>query len=115
MKVCAEYEEQVAAFTAHRSLLDNGADPEDIEIRSPYPLSEHPIPPHRSKPMIVRNVARVFWLLGLIGGFSFITTLGHIYIIFPTIHHITKKHRPTNSSSNQCCTLSKSKFSGCTK
>ena len=73
MKVCAEYEEQVAAFTAHRALLDNGADPEDIEIRSPYPLSEHPIPPHRLKPMIVRNVVRVFWLLGLIGGFSFIT------------------------------------------
>ena len=73
MKVCAEYEEQTAAFTAHRALLDKGADPEDIEIRSPYPLSEHPIPPHRSKPMIVRNVVRVFWLLGLIGGFSFIT------------------------------------------
>lgn len=73
MKVCAEYEEQIAAFTAHRALLDKGADPEDIELRSPYPLSEHPIPPHRSKPMIVRNVVRVFWLLGLIGGFSFIT------------------------------------------
>lgn len=73
MKVCAEYEDQIAAFTAHRTLLDNGADPEDIEIRSPYPLSEHPIPPHRSKPMIMRNVVRVFWLLGLIAGFSFIT------------------------------------------
>jgi mono/diheme cytochrome c family protein len=73
MKVCAEYEDQIAAFTAHRSILDQGADPEDIELRSPYPLSEHPIPPHRSKPMIVRNVVRVFWLLGLIGGFAFIT------------------------------------------
>jgi mono/diheme cytochrome c family protein len=73
MKVCAEYEEQIAAFTAHRALLDNGADPQDIEIRSPYPLSEHPIPPHRSKPMIMRNIVRVFWLLGLIGGFIFIT------------------------------------------
>jgi len=73
MKVCAEYEDQIAAFEAQRAILDEGADPEDIEIRSPYPLSEHPIPPHRSKPMIVRHVVRVFWLLGLIGGFSFIT------------------------------------------
>lgn len=73
MKVCAEYEDQITAFTAHRALLDKGAEPEDIEVRSPYPLSEHPIPPHRSKPMIMRNVVRVFWLLGLIGGFSFIT------------------------------------------
>lgn len=73
MKVCAEYEDQIAAFTAHRALLDKGADPEDIEVRSPYPLSEHPIPPHRSKPMIMRNVVRVFWLLGLLTGFSFIT------------------------------------------
>lgn len=73
MKVCAEYEDQVAAFTAHRALLDKGADPEDIEVRSPYPLSEHPIPPHRSKPMIMRNVVRVFWLIGLLAGFSFIT------------------------------------------
>lgn len=73
MKVCAEYEDQISAFTAHRALLDKGADPEDIEIRSPFPLSEHPIPPHRSKPMIMRNVVRVFWLIGLITGFSFIT------------------------------------------
>lgn len=73
MKVCAEYEDQVTAFTAQRALLDKGVDPEDIELRSPYPVSEHPIPPHRSKPMIMRNVVRVFWLLGLIGGFSFIT------------------------------------------
>lgn len=73
MKVCAEYEDQIGAFTAHRVLLEKGVDPEDIEIRSPYPLSEHPIPPHRSKPMILRNVVRVFWLLGVIGGFSFLT------------------------------------------
>ena len=73
MKVCAEYEDQITAFTAHRAILDKGADPEDIELRSPYPLSEHPIPPHRSKPMIMRNVVRLMWLCGLLGGFSFLT------------------------------------------
>ena len=73
MKVCAEYEDQITAFTAHRKVLENGGEPEDIEIRSPYPLSEHPIPPHKSKPMIMRNIARVGWLCGLIGGFSFIS------------------------------------------
>jgi hypothetical protein len=73
MKVCAEYEDQITAFTAQRAMLDQGADPEDIEIRSPYPLSEHPIPPHRSKTMIMRNVVRLMWLCGLIGGFSFLT------------------------------------------
>ncbi len=73
MKVCAEFEEQVSAFNAHKGLIDKGADPEDIELRSPYPLSERPIPAHRSKPMVMRNVVRIMWLVGLIGGFSFLT------------------------------------------
>ncbi len=73
MKVCAEYEDQITAFNAHRTLINNGVDPEDVELRSPYPLAEHPIPPHRSRPMIMRNIVRVCWLIGLITGFSFIT------------------------------------------
>ena len=73
MKVCAEYEDQIAAFTAQRAILEKGADPEDIELRSPYPLAEHPVPPHRSKPMIMRNVVRLMWLCGLLGGFCFLT------------------------------------------
>ncbi len=73
MKFCAEYEDQLTALKAHRVLLDKGADPEEIEIRSPYPLSEHAIPPHRSRPMVVRNVVRLMWLIGLISGFAFIT------------------------------------------
>ncbi len=32
MKVCAEYEDQLTAFKAHRALLDKGADPEEIEL-----------------------------------------------------------------------------------
>lgn len=73
MKVCAEYEDQLSAFKAHRVLLEKGADPEEIEIRSPYPLSEHAVPPHRSRPMVGRWVVRVMWLCGIIGGFSFLT------------------------------------------
>lgn len=73
MKVCAEYEDQIAAFTAQRKILEEGVEPDDIEIRSPYPLSEHAVPPHRSKPMIMRNVVRLMWLCGLLGGFAFLT------------------------------------------
>ena len=73
MKVAAEFEDQVTALNAHKALIDKGADPEDIEIRSPYPLAEEPIPPHRSKPMIMRTLVRLMWLCGVIGGFSFLT------------------------------------------
>ncbi len=73
MKVCAEYEDQLTAFKAHRALLDNGANPEEIELRSPYPLSEHAVPPCRSKPMVARNIVRLGWLCGIISGFSFLT------------------------------------------
>ncbi len=73
MKVCAEYEDQITAFAAHRTLIDKGVSPGEIELRSPYPLAEHPIPEHNVRPMIMRNIVRVFWLLGVIGGFCFLT------------------------------------------
>jgi mono/diheme cytochrome c family protein len=73
MKVCAEYEDQLTAFRAHRALLDKGANPEEIELRSPYPLSEHAVPPHRSRPMVARNVVRLTWLCGILAGFTFLT------------------------------------------
>jgi mono/diheme cytochrome c family protein len=73
MKVCAEYEDQISAFKAHRTLLEKGANPEEIELRSPYPLSEHAVPPHRSRPMVARNVVRLTWLFGIVAGFSFLT------------------------------------------
>lgn len=72
MRVCAEFEDQVTALNAHKSLIDKGADPDDIEVRSPYPLAEEPIPPHWSRPMIMRNVVRFMWLCGLLAGFSFL-------------------------------------------
>lgn len=73
MKVCAEYEDQLTALKAHRVMLDKGANPEEIELRSPYPISEHAIPPHRSRPMVARNVVRLMWLCGVVCGFSFLT------------------------------------------
>lgn len=73
MKVCAEYEDQVTAMTAHKRLVDDGIDPEDIEIRSPYPLSEAPLPPHRSTPMNMRFVVRCMWAVAVTLGFSFVT------------------------------------------
>ncbi len=73
MKVCAEFEDQVTALNAHKALLDKGAEADDIEVRSPYPLAEEPIPEHRSKPMIMRNLVRLMWLCGIVGGFAFIS------------------------------------------
>lgn len=73
MKVCAEFDDQVTAMNAHKAILDKGAEADDIELRSPYPLAEEPIPAHRSLPMVMRSVVRLMWLCGIIGGFSFIT------------------------------------------
>ncbi len=73
MKVCADFLDQVDALNAHKELVDQGVEPKDIEIRSPYPLAEAPIPPHNTRPMIMRNVVRFMWLCGIIFGFSFLT------------------------------------------
>ncbi|MBI3925428.1 MAG: c-type cytochrome [Armatimonadetes bacterium] len=73
MRVCAEFENHTAALNAHKALIDNGIAPQDIDIRSPYPLPEEPIPGHRSHKMIMRNVVRLMWLCGLLTGFTFIS------------------------------------------
>lgn len=73
MRVCAEFEDHYAALEAHRHLINEGLDPQEIEIRSPYPLPEHPIPPHRDAPMHMRTVARIMWAIAVMCGFTFIT------------------------------------------
>jgi len=73
MRVCAEFEDHYTALSAHKHLVDEGLDPQEIEIRSPYPLPEHPIPPHRSAPMHLRTAARCMWAVAVILGFSFVT------------------------------------------
>lgn len=73
MRVCAEFEDHYTALAAHRHLIDEGLDSQEIEIRSPYPLPEHPIPPHRSAPMNLRPVVRCMWAIAVLCGFSFVT------------------------------------------
>lgn len=73
MKVCAEYVDQSTALTAHRTLLAKGANPEEIEVRSPYPLSEHAVPPCHSHSLVSRVFVRLAWITGIVGGFSFLT------------------------------------------
>ncbi len=72
MRVAAEFEHCEDALAAHRLLIDENLDPEDIEIRSPYPLPEAPIPPHRERPFHMRTVVRIMWGTAIILGFSFI-------------------------------------------
>lgn len=73
MRVCAEFEDHFKALAAHKHLIDEGLDSQEIEIRSPYPLPEHPIPPHRSFPMRLRPTARFMWACAVLLGFSFVT------------------------------------------
>ena len=73
MRVCAEFEDHYTALAAHRHLIDEGLESQEIEIRSPYPLPEHPIPPHRSGPMYLRPAARFMWACAILAGFSFVT------------------------------------------
>lgn len=72
MRVAAEFEHCEDALAAHRLLIDENLDPEDIEIRSPYPLPEAPIPPHRERSFHMRTVVRIMWGTAIILGFSFI-------------------------------------------
>lgn len=72
MKVCAEFSSQDAALESHQALVEKGIPPEAIDVRSPYPLAEEALPPHRSHPMKMRNWVRFFWVAGAIAGFSFI-------------------------------------------
>lgn len=72
MRVCAEFEHEDEALEAAWALSEEGLDPEDIEIRSPYPLPEDAIAPHRERPFRMRNIVRLFWAIGIIGGFSFL-------------------------------------------
>ncbi|MFN8611559.1 MAG: cytochrome c [Vulcanimicrobiota bacterium] len=73
MRVCAEFEDHFTALAAHKHLVDEGLDPQEIEIRSPYPLPEHPIPPHRSGPYNMRAIVRFMWAVAVLCGFSFVT------------------------------------------
>lgn len=93
MRVSATFENLEQAVLAHKAILADGqVDPEDIEVRSPYPLFEEPLPPHRHRPMRIRNWVRFLWVCGAVGGFSLaafcqldypIRTSGHPMVPIP--------------------------------
>ncbi len=93
MRVAAEFEHFEDALAAHRLLIDENLDAQDIEIRSPYPLPEAPIPPHREAPYNMRFIVRVMWACAVICGWSFLAytqldwnlrTDGHPIVSVPT-------------------------------
>jgi mono/diheme cytochrome c family protein len=86
MRICAEFTEEEAALEAHRAIVDAGVSPESIEVRSAYPLPEEVLPPHRSHPMHLRQLTRLFWVLGAFLGFTFIAYTQLIWPIHTTGH-----------------------------
>jgi hypothetical protein len=93
MRISADFEDLESAVLAHKAVLkDAEVDPENIEIRSAWPLFEEPLPPHRHRPMRIRNIVRGLWVCGAIGGFSLaslaqldypIVTSGHPIVPIP--------------------------------
>lgn len=93
MRISAEFEQYEDALVAHRALVDEiKVDPENLEIRSPYPLPEDAIPPHRHRRMRMRNWVRFLWVCGAISGFTLaagtqldypIKTAGHPIVPIP--------------------------------
>lgn len=73
MRICAEFTEEDAALEGHQALIDQGIKPQDIDVRSAYPLAESALPPHRSHPMLIRSWVRILWIVGAVSGFSFIS------------------------------------------
>src|SRR5690348_16968862 len=88
MRVSATFEELEAAVLAHKAVLDAGVEPENIEIRSSYPTFEEPLPPHRHRPMHIRNWVRFLWVCGAIGGFSMVAFCQMDYPIVTSGHPI---------------------------
>lgn len=73
MRIHAEFERYEDALAAHRALVEDvGVDPEHVEVRSPYPLPEAAIPPHRQRPMRLRNPVRLLALCGALAGFALV-------------------------------------------
>lgn len=93
MRVAAEFEHFEDAMAAHRLLIDEGLEAEDVEIRSPYPLPEMPLAPHRERPFVMRTIVRLMWAQAVIFGWSFLAytqldwnlrTDGHPIVSVPT-------------------------------
>jgi mono/diheme cytochrome c family protein len=82
MRVSAEFENYEEAMVAHKALVEEAEiEGENIEFRSPYPVFEEPLAPHRHRPMRMRNMVRFLWVCGAIGGFSMVAYCQKIYPI----------------------------------
>ncbi len=69
MRISAEFDDWQCALAAARELAETRAvEAEDVEIRSAWPLYEEALPPHFDRPMRIRNLVRVLWVFGAIGG-----------------------------------------------
>lgn len=73
MRASASFTDLETAMLAHKALLEDGVEAENIEVRSSYPIFEEIIPPHRHRPMHIRNIVRFLWVCGAIGGFSLVS------------------------------------------
>lgn len=74
MRVSAQFDDFEKALEAHKAVLSEAeVNPDNIEIRSSWPLFEEPLPPHLHRPMHIRNFVRFLWVCGAIGGFSLVS------------------------------------------
>lgn len=64
MKIVGEFIDPDQALTAHKALVDDGIPPQEIEIRSPYPLPEDAVPPHKSHPNRLWGKVKIMWFVG---------------------------------------------------
>lgn len=70
MRIVAEFVDAEEALAAHKTLVDEGVEPEAIEIRSSYPLPEDAVPPHKSHPVRMWQCVKVMWFFGASFGAS---------------------------------------------
>jgi mono/diheme cytochrome c family protein len=73
MRVSAQFEDLDTCVAAHQAVLrEANVEPDDIELRSSYPVFEEPLPPHHHKHMHLRNLVRLMWFVGGTAGFSLV-------------------------------------------
>lgn len=86
MRTVAEFVDSEVALSAHKALVDEGVPPEEIEIRSSYPLPEDAVPPHKGHPVRMWACVKVMWFFGAIFGAS-LTAFTQLDWKLPTSGH----------------------------
>lgn len=70
MRTVAEFVDSEVALSAHKALVDEGIPPEEIEIRSSYPLPEDAVPLHKGHPVRMWACVKIMWFFGAAFGAS---------------------------------------------